>query len=248
MSDGKYMPPNQKFNDGPGGPFGEGHSPDRDQYALADPHVSAENMTPEMKTMKYLKDNDEGPHGEQTSNFHGSDGEGGDVHSAPPMELPAASKTETPPQVAGPEPSAVDPSQKQAPSIAEMQKMVGGGPTADDMPAEVPNSNRDPTVDFMEANTRKMMETNTDYQVPTNAFSSLWKDFLTSTQSQLGSRDPSANSRGGIERVMPIQFGQASKKSETHKGSKKSKKKSEKKHEKKEKKKTLKRVRKSAAE
>merc|ERR1712048_905686 len=177
MNDGKFVPTNQKFNDGPQGPFGE---------------------------------NDEGPHGEQATNYHGQDGpDGTDPHAAPPVDLPnARDKTESP----APEPQMKP---QEAPNMAEMQKMVGGDQQAADPSPQAPAGKDPASVDFMEANTRKMMETNTDYQVPNNAFSNLWKDFLTSTQSQLGSRDPSANSRGGIERVQPIQFGPASKKSET---------------------------------
>ncbi|XP_065668083.1 uncharacterized protein LOC100212097 isoform X2 [Hydra vulgaris] len=61
-------------------------------------------------------------------------------------------------------------------------------------------NSRPPSPDFVEENAKLAMQTNSDYEVPSSAFSTLWKSFLLTTQSQLGENDPSANSREGINK------------------------------------------------
>lgn len=67
-------------------------------------------------------------------------------------------------------------------------------------PAEMGPPNTMPSLGFIQDNTRHMIQQNSDYKVPQSAFTNLWNSYMSSTQSLLGEKDPSANSRQAISR------------------------------------------------
>lgn len=67
-------------------------------------------------------------------------------------------------------------------------------------PGEFGPPNAAPNIKFVQDNTRQMIQQNSDYKVPQPALSSLWNSYMASTQSVLGEKDPSANSRQSISR------------------------------------------------
>jgi len=67
-------------------------------------------------------------------------------------------------------------------------------------PGELGPPGMPPSFKFVQDNTRQMIQQNSDYKVPQSALSNLWNSYMSSTQSLLGEKDPSANSRQAIWR------------------------------------------------
>jgi len=94
------------------------------------------------------------------------------------------------------------------PSNGPMGPVTPGGPEVPTLnniglgmnAAEMGPPGKPPSFNFVQDHTRQMIQQNSDYKVPQSAFSNLWNNYMSSTQSILGEKDPSANSRQAIWR------------------------------------------------